>query len=483
MTTTTRHLLLTTFSLLLLLPPSARADTAAPGDSDAKTLTILAVNDMHAAIDQFPRFAAIVADARAADTNLLLLSAGDNRTGNPVNDRHETPGLPMVELMNRLRFDATALGNHEFDSGTAGLNALIARADFPHLCANIDAPPALRLHTQPFRFFERNGIRVGVLGLIQTGPAGIPDTHPANVAGITFRPVIHTAKDYRWMRGQCDVLILLTHFGYEDDLKLADAIPEADIIIGAHSHTVVPSRILRNGVLVTQAGRVLKNVTELTLEVSGSRVTAKGYRLIPVDPDGPRDLAIQTLVDSYNSNELFSHVLTTVATPFGHVEELGCLMADAHRAGTQSDIAIVNFGGVRYDTHPAGPFLMKDALMLDPFNNSLITFDMTGADVHQLILSAYAIGENPYVSGITYRVAFNADTTVSDLIVLTPDGQPLPPAKTYRVAINSYLATVCPFTKSRPGTGTNIGATDALIEHMKKQPSISYQGTKRILAN
>ena len=448
--------------------------------SDAKTITIMAVNDMHAAVDMFPKFAGIVDSVRAIHPNLLLFSAGDNRTGNPVNDRHKMPGYPMTELMNRVGFNASAVGNHEFDSNISGFRNLIEVSNFCFLCANIEAHDSLRLHTLPFRFFERNGIRIGVLGLIQTGPNGLPDTHPNNVRGISFPSAIEVAKDYMWMRKQCDVLILLTHLGFEDDLLLADACPEADIIIGGHSHTTVPNRILRNGVIVTQAGRVLRYVTELQIEVSGGKVTGKNYNLINVSATKQLNKDIQNVVNRFNDNEMLKEVLTTVTTPFENAEELGSLMADAQCFGTDSEIALVNRGGVRYSKHATGDFTMKDAFMLDPFDNSLVTFEMTGQEVEDAIISTFKIEEDPYVSGITYSISLNADKSVKKLSVYLSNGKAINKNKTYRVATNSYLASVCPLLQSKTGTDTFTGATDALINFLKKQPSVSYQGVKRV---
>ena len=283
---------------VVFIPVSAQEN-----DSDAKIITILSVNDMHSTIDMFPKFAAIVDSLRNVHPDLLLFSAGDNRTGNPVNDRHEESGYPMVDLMNRVGFDASAIGNHEFDADVPAFRNLIEKSDFLYLCANIEAHDSLRLHILPYHFFERNDIRIGVLGLIQTGSNGIPDSHPDNLIGIRFRPALEAVKDYAWMRSQCDIFILLTHLGYEDDLKLAEAFPEADIIIGGHSHTAVPNRVLRNGIIITQTERRLKYVTELQVEVSGRRVTAKNHKLITVNSTNQRNDEIQAAVDKYNDNE------------------------------------------------------------------------------------------------------------------------------------------------------------------------------------
>jgi len=470
----------TTLFLAFLLIIITVKPVAQESDSDARIVTILAVNDMHSAIDMFPQFAGIVDSVRAIHPELLLFSGGDNCTGNPVNDRHEIPGYPIVDLMNRTGFNLSAVGNHEFDSNTDGFRTLIELSDFRYVCANLEAHDSLRLHTFPYRFFERNGVRIGVLGLIQTGSNGHPDSHPDNLEGVSFTSPIEAVQVYRWMREQCDVFILLTHIGFKGDLLLAEKYPEFDFIIGGHSHTVVPSRVLHNGVLISQSGRGLRYVSELKIEVSGGKVTGSEYKLIDIRATDLHNKYIQDVVDLYSNNEMLKEVLTQVVAPFEMAEELGYLLADAQRSETNSDIAIVNGGGVRYQTHATGDFTMNDAYMLDPFDNKLFTFEMTGQDVHDMILSTYSIGEDPYVSGIKYSISRNDDRTIRKLTVFLPNGKPIDKKKVYTVTINSYLAAVCPFSASRTYNDLNIGATIALITYLKKQQSVSYQGEKRM---
>ena len=108
---------------------------------------ILAVNDMHAALEAMPRLAAIADSLRTLYPSLLVLSAGDNRTGNPLNDMYSTSGYPMVALMNQIGFNASALGNHEFDMNS--LPALIGLTNFRYLCANITAADSTGIKTRP----------------------------------------------------------------------------------------------------------------------------------------------------------------------------------------------------------------------------------------------------------------------------------------------------------------------------------------------
>lgn len=96
-----------------------------------KQVHILSVNDMHANIDNMPKLAAVADSLRSLYPELIILSGGDNRTGNPYNDRNAEPSRPMTELMNAIGFNASAIGNHEFDANIEGLRTQINRSRFP----------------------------------------------------------------------------------------------------------------------------------------------------------------------------------------------------------------------------------------------------------------------------------------------------------------------------------------------------------------
>ena len=187
-----------------------------------KEITILSVNDMHASIDRFPKFVALVDSMRTVYPDLLLFSAGDNRTGNPANDMHPVSSYPMTVLMNRAGFNLSAVGNHEFDGNIDGLRTVINGSDFRYVCANMYAPDSMRLHIEPYKIFEVDDVRIGVLGLIQQGANRLPDSHPENLKGISFQPLEQVAEQYSWLRNQCDVFVLLMHEGYDESVELAN---------------------------------------------------------------------------------------------------------------------------------------------------------------------------------------------------------------------------------------------------------------------
>ena len=246
-------------ALLLTLPLVA-------GPNEGKIL-LVSVNDMHATFDRLPKLKHLVDSLKNSCPNVLVLSAGDNRTGNPFNDQYPVSSLPMTELMNYASFDASAVGNHDFDAKIDGLTEMINHSHFPYLAANVELPDSLKGRLQGYKIFTMaNGVRVGVLGLLQLNGSGIPDTHPKNVEGVRFHPIRETIERHRFLRKECDVVILLTHLGLDVDLQLAEEYADfADIIVGGHTHTKIEGGITRNGVLITQAENKLKYATVTTI--------------------------------------------------------------------------------------------------------------------------------------------------------------------------------------------------------------------------
>lgn len=472
------------FFLFLGLWVQAQPQRQAQPQSGTGTVHILAVNDMHAAIERFPQFAAVVDSLRTLYPDLLLVSAGDNRTGNPINDVHAVPSKPMVDLMNVVGFNYSALGNHEFDGGIDGLRSVINNSNCRYLCANMVAPDSLRLHTDPFALVERNGISIGLLGLVQSNPyTGLPDAHPKLFGPLQFRPVNQVAPTYAWMRNVCDVFILLTHNGFEDDIKLASVMPEVDVIIGGHTHTRVDPCRMEGNVMITQAERFLKYATLVTLTVQDGKVVDKQATLIDVLHYPTRVAAVQAMVDSFSNDQTLQRVLTQATNPFACKEELGCLMADAMRQEAQADIAVQNSGGVRYDTKEAGAFTVNDVYRLDPFGNEMVVFNLTGEEMERMLAAICRADDYgpAYVSGIAYTIHLGADNRdVKNVSITLPDGSHFDRKRTYRVVMSSYVATVSDYEKEDEGTNLFLVVSDGIIHFLSRQPSVDYLGVSRV---
>ena len=450
--------------------------------SQTKEITILAVNDMHASLDRFPQFVALVDSMRTIYPDLLLVSAGDNRTGNPANDMHTIPSSPMVSLMNRAGFNLSAVGNHEFDGKIDGFRYVINNSDFRFVCANMFAPDIFRLHVEPYKIFEIDNVRIGILGLIQVGANGFPDAHPDNMQGITFHPFAKVAEQYSWLRDQCNVFVLLMHEEYEDCVEFLEQYPYPDVLIGGHTHLRIEGTELHNEVMITQAESHLKCVTHITLQVTDGVVTKKEAKLLNVTSFSYKDPEVLAMVEGFNNSESLNRVLTQALNDFDSYEELGYLMADAIMTEAGADIAFQNPGGVRIGTLPQGPVTVRNVYQLDPFGNEVIEFTLTGQELLRLIETAYIAENNkpPYVSGITYEMDLNKQGKVKKLQVKMADGSKLNLQRTYKVVMNSYLAAICKYEKTDPGKGLFRTCSDYTIDYLEKQPGLDYKGMKRM---
>ncbi len=452
---------------------------------EEKQAVIFAVNDIHAAIDNFPKLVYIVDSLRAIYPDMLLVAAGDNQTGNPVNDQYPEKGLPVIELMNATGFNLSAVGNHEFDSHPEGFSNLTHKANFTFICANISADKSNNIKLEPWKIIILpNGLKLAFLGLLQINQNGIPDSHPDNVKGFTFRSPFDTAPEYIWLKDKSDVLIALTHIGFESDVKLAGIMPPGiDLIIGGHSHTRIEKDQIHNGIMITQAENKLKYGTLIKLSLKSDGKPERNMQLLNIRDSKNEKPSVRAMVDKYNDNPVLKEVIATAADDFSTYEELGYLMADAQRDAANADIAIVNPGGVRIDRLPKGPISMMNVYQLDPFGNELIITRLTGNEIHSLMHAAFPIDDKlpVYPSGIRTILKLNANGDLEDVTLLTENNTPLDMDQTYTVAMNSYMAQVYHYKHSDPGQSLFISTADALISYLKKTQILrSYRGEKRI---
>lgn len=446
-------------------------------------LYVASINDMHANIDNFPKLAYVLDSLRAVHPDLLLFSAGDNRSGNPINDRYNEPSRPMYELMNAVGFNLSTFGNHEWDSGIEALRNVMNVANFPFVCANVTFDDSLNIPYKPFEIIEQNGLKIGVIGAIQLGLNGLPDFHPNKAGGSHFRPAAEVLPDYMYLRDECNALFLVSHMGFEDDVELAEQFPQFDAIFGGHSHTLVNDNSIFNGVLVTQA---MNRVKYLTLSVftfdKNGKMTAKESHNIPIGTVKEVKPEIQAMVDEFNNNDVFQQVMGYNDAAIEDCYEcLGCLMADGDLALAEADLAFQNYGGVRFDTLGVRPIILKDLFSLDPFDNELIVFNMTGQEIVDfLAVSFFTDGGPNYCAGCTYSYTVDEEGLMKDCKVTLANGKPLDLKATYKVVMNSYMASAFDFQHEDPGTSLFRTSNEALTEYLAAHPHINYAGMIRV---
>ena len=464
----------TIFLWLALL--SATISTA-----EKREIHIVAVNDVHATIGYFPQFAAFVDSLRAEDPSLLVFSAGDNRTGNPLNDKYQIPAYPIVALMNQTGFNATTLGNHEFD--VHSLPRLIGLSNFRYLCANVFPSDSVNIKTIPYQIFDVEGLKVGVIGALQLSPQGIPSTHPDNLKGVSFKPAKEVIPQYEWLSKECDVTILLSHLGHQEDIEMANTFPWFDLIIGGHTHTQLNNNIFKNGVLITQNKNKFNRVTYITLTVDSGRVVDKTAEYIDIKNYPKKNIAVEAMVNFFSDNPDFRRVIAVAEKPFQNKEELGCLICDAYMEETDADIAMVNPGGVRLDNHAAGDITVRDVLEMDPFDNHVSIVTLTGEQIVRMMLSYChnALFSFPYVSGMRCELTLDKANpkNIASVRLLTPDGKKMNMKKKYRVATNNYITATSEIPEGSEHV-LNTLTTDLLIHFLEGKGAVDYQGVSRL---
>ena len=450
-------------------------------EAQRREVHILSVNDMHATIHVFPQLAALIDSLRTVDPSLLVFSAGDNRTGNPLNDKYEIPAYPMVALMNQVGFSASTLGNHDFD--VCSLARLTGLSNFRYICANIQADDSTGIRTVPCQVFDVEGLKVGVVGAVQLGPQGIPSTHPDNLHGLHFLPPIETIGQYEPLSRQCDVTILLSHLGYQDDVEAAKRYPWLDLIIGGHTHTQLKGSDCVNGVLITQNRSKLLNVTYTTLTIDSGRVVDKRAEYIDIRNYPRKSQLVESMVRFFGDNPKFQRVVAQAEAPFGHIEELGSMMCDAFMDAFDADIALENPGGVRIDRLPAGDITVLDVLEMDPFDNTAVVMELTGEELLDMLVS-YTAGRSysfPFVGGMRCELTIEPtdSTKLKSVRLLTAKGRKFNMKRRYRVVTNSYVAATSriPDGAAHP---QNVQTTDIIIRFLEKRKSVNYEGVRRL---
>jgi len=463
---------------LLLISGVAAGQTA----NDTTTVVILSVNDMHAKIDNFPKFKALVDDIRTQYTYVLLVSAGDNFTGNPIVDQYPDPGYPMIELMNTVGFTIATIGNHEFDYGQETLKKRMKQAEFPMISANIKSEDPQGINPEPYKILSiNNELKVGFVGVIQRNSAGLPDSHPSKLEGITFNDGIETLLGYRHLRDSCNIFVCLTHLGFEEDVKLTSVFNEPDLILGGHSHTSVTSPVEYNGVLVMQAGSNLKSLAKITLKLVDGKVVSKQAETLSVVNYPVTDTTVMKMVDRYNDNKELNREIGIALKDITDNDELGSLMTDGLCSLKGIEIAFQNTGGIRVDKIPQGNITIKDVYKLDPFGNEVIMLKLSVPEIKSLILNSFNREKtiDLQVSGLTYTIVTDDSGLGVDVRINLPDGSKVDNERVFAAGLSSYIISSYDFMHEGEGVTQYITSAQALINFIQQKKEIDYSGVRR----
>ncbi|EQB3264955.1 bifunctional UDP-sugar hydrolase/5'-nucleotidase UshA [Salmonella enterica] len=450
--------------------------------------------------------------------SVLLLSGGDINTGVPESDLQDAE--PDFRGMNLIGYDAMAVGNHEFDNPLTVLRQQEKWAKFPFLSANIYQKSTGERLFKPWAIFTRQDINIAVIGLTTDDTVKIGN--PEYFTDIEFRKPAEEAKvviQELNMNEKPDVIIATTHMGHYDngdhgsnapgDVEMARSLPAGSLamIVGGHSQDPVcmasenkkqvnyvpgtpcaPDK--QNGIWIVQAHEWGKYVGRADFEFRNGEMKMVNYQLIPVNlkkkvtwDNGKSERVLYTPEIAENPQML------SLLTPFqnkgkaqlevkiGSVNGLlegdrskvrfvqtnmGRVILAAQIARTGADFGVMSGGGIR-DSIEAGDITYKSVLKVQPFGNIVVYADMSGKEVVDYLTAVAQMkpdsGAYPQFANVSFVAK---EGKLTDLKI---KGEPVDPAKTYRMATLSFNATGgdgYPRIDNKPGY-VNTGFIDAEV--------------------
>ncbi|ELY2492330.1 bifunctional UDP-sugar hydrolase/5'-nucleotidase UshA [Cronobacter sakazakii] len=457
-------------------------------------------------------------EVTAQGGSVLLLSGGDINTGVPESDLQDAE--PDFRGMNLIGYDAMAVGNHEFDNPLSVLRQQEKWAKFPLLSANIYQKSTNERLFKPWAIFKPQGIKIAVIGLTTDDTAKIGN--PEYFTDIEFRKPADEAKlviQELQQNEKPDVIIAATHMGHYDngdhgsnapgDVELARALPAGALtmIVGGHSQDPVcmasenkkqvdyvpgtpcaPDR--QNGTWIVQAHEWGKYVGRADFQFRNGEMKLVRYQLIPINlkkkvtwdngqtervlytpqiPENPQMLSLLTPFQKKGQAQL----MVKIGSVNGRLEgdrskvrfvqtSMGHLILNAQIARTGADFAVMSGGGIR-DSIEGGDIAYKDVLKVQPFGNTLVYVDMTGKEVLEYLTAVAQkkpdSGAYPQFANVSFTASGG---TLNDVKI---KGEPVDPAKTYRMATLSFNATGgdgYPPIDKKPGY-VNTGFVDAEV--------------------
>jgi len=430
--------------------------------------------------------------------HVLLVDNGDSIQGEPVGTM--TTGEANIKLMNAVGYDIATIGNHEFDYGMARFFELVEMADFPYISCNFvkDGAPVFA----PYIIKEFDGVKVAFVGI--TTPKTITSSAPKyfqddngnfiygfyqDETGEALYAAVQTAIDAA--RGEGATYVIgMAHLGNEAECQpwtYADVIANTtgmDVLLDGHSHDTDQVEMLnKDGETVLRAacGTKLECIGYLTIGTDGSLQTGvytwnndvSAPELFDINNDVSvavmdatasldaklNEVVAKTAVDliindpvAVDENGKSIRIIRTAET------NLGDLCADAYRAMSGADVAVVNGGGIRASIS-AGDITLNDILLVHPFGNSMCVIEITGQEIMDALELSVAslpgeFGGFLHVSGMTFEIHTYIDSPVlldeAKMFVgvtegaprrvqnLLIGGEPVDPEKVYTLASHNY---------------------------------------------
>ena len=480
-------------------------------------IVILHTNDVHGAIGEYAKVAALKQAYQAAGAYVLLADAGDFIQGDPTVSASQ--GKTAIELMNLAGYDVAAPGNHEFDYGYPNLKTLAGEADFPILAANVRYDNAAALGDQT-TFTTTDGKKIGIFGL--DTPETATKAHPDKIKGVSF---LAAQEMFDCAQAQVDALkadgcayiICLGHLGIDAEstgnrsIDLLEKVTGIDVFIDGHSHSTLEEiKEATNGTgkvgdtVLTSTGTKLANVGMVDISPDGTISTSSlATSELTVTPDAKvaaRAEEIQKEIDA-DYGTVFAKTEVALDGEKANVRtgetNLGDLIADAMlwQAGLLDegvDAAVTNGGGIRASI-AAGDITKKDINTVLPFGNTLYVVKVTGAELLEALeASTYctpeAIGGFPQVAGIEFTVntgaqfdtkelypgtTYGKPASINRVMIQTVGGEAFNPEETYTIVTNDFMGaggdTYYAFKAASSGYDSGVPLDEVVMDYITSE--------------
>ena len=409
-------------------------------------IVILYENDVHCTVEGYSKLSAMKKELQETHSYVGVVSGGDFIQGNSLGVISK--GEYIVNLMNLVGYDAVTLGNHEFDYKLDRLNVLVDMMDTKPVCCNFQKTGEDTTCYEPYSIVSYGDVDIAYIGI--TTPSTISSSAPTQFKDENGNYIytFHSTDLYDVVQKNiesaqaegADYIIALSHVGYaEDELygELEDVeslirnTSGFDVVLDAHSHSVIESRTITdkdgNEVLLSSTGTKFEYIGKLTISEENFEtelIKTENYK----STDPVVDAYIDEIYAEYSMlgerKVAFSEVDLITKDKDGNrlvrnnETNLGDLCSEAFRNAVDADIGYINGGSLRADI-PAGDVTFNNLLNVLPFNNTIVLAEISGQTIKDMIemTMMYYPGEGgafPHLSGLT----FSFNTSIPSSVVL-----------------------------------------------------------------
>lgn len=440
-----------------------------------RSVTILYTNDFHSAFDPIPAYwlkgtpklggaaqlTTYINQIRAREKATFLFDTGDMFTGQLS---FLTKGEALMEMMMTMKYDAMAIGNHEFDYGADNFIKQMDRVPFPCLGANIYYKDTNIRYSRPYTILEKDGVRLGVIGIIGMDARSV--ALPSGITNLDFRDPIPIVRDLvKELKPNVDLIVVLAHQGktgpqqtdaenrpevqrdFDEDIRLTTEVEGIDVFVGGHAHRGIEKPFVnpKTGTLIVQTYGYGTRLGYLNLKMNGKKIVSHSGELLKVwsdnfkpDAEVARKIANYKKLTAPQIGVVQGVLKNRLVRDYNRESSLGNFIADVMREVGNADIGMQNAGGIRADL-PEGEVTNGNVYDALPFVNSLVVCEMTGKQIKEVLEQGLSLERGMIqVSGLVAK--YDLSKPIGQrLISLEIGGKPADNNKIYKVATNSFI--------------------------------------------